>query len=146
MKNSTRHHQGEVVCAVGRCNSDVDPAIGAPLCEHHAKLVFVKVATIYGMSLPPKQKARPVKHAVSPVGTVYIVQHGTRVKIGFTRDLAQRMQYVPHDRIIATFAGRVEAEQALHEKFSHLRTVGEWFKAEPELVGFAEAIGRRKAS
>lgn len=146
MKNVSRFRQGETVCAVGRCVTDVDPAIGAPLCTYHAKLVFAKVAHIYGMVPPERTKARPVQSILSPIGTVYIAQHGDRIKIGFTRNLKERLRAVKVERVIASFPGRIEAERELHERFAHLRTVGEWFVADPELIAYAEALEANKAS
>jgi hypothetical protein len=68
-------------------------------------------------------------------GTVYFIQAGKFVKIGYTRkkDVAARMGELqvgcPHSlRVIATIAGDVHLERDLHRLFRPWRTQGEWFR------------------
>jgi len=49
-------------------------------------------------------------------------------------------------RVCRTFRGTKRDEKALHEKFAHLRMRGEWFRPEPELCDFINAIGREAAA
>ena len=65
------------------------------------------------------------------------------IKIGRAKDVKKRLKALqtahPHElKVIKTFkvkGGKAaqELENSLHQKFDHLRSLGEWFKAEPEL-------------
>lgn len=65
-----------------------------------------------------------------------------RVKIGISHDPDKRMNALQGANggkleIIATFQGDERHEQALHDKFKHLRLNGEWFRLTPEIERFA---------
>lgn len=77
-----------------------------------------------------------------PSGIVYFLSGGDLIKIGFTANTAnvraasvQTMSPVPL-KILGTLLGDLNLERVLHAKFSHLRSHGEWFRAEQELVDF----------
>ncbi len=68
-------------------------------------------------------------------GFVYIIgcDGSSRVKIGKANDVAKRFGSIqrmsPFElRVLAHFPGGFRYEQALHKRFDHLRTYGEWFE------------------
>ena len=73
---------------------------------------------------------------------VYFVRlgEGGPVKIGFTLILKQRLSQLQTSaaeplQVLGTIPGATRAlEKRLHRQFSHLRTSGEWFAAEEELL------------
>jgi hypothetical protein len=84
-------------------------------------------------------RPRPHVHG-KPWGKVYFIQAGAFVKIGWSKDperrLAQLATACPHElTLLGEITGTVLDEQALHRAFAHLRARGEWFHAEPWLVG-----------
>ncbi|MEN6541131.1 GIY-YIG nuclease family protein, partial [Parvibaculum sp.] len=76
-----------------------------------------------------KSKAQPVP----PEDTVYVIRCDYKVKIGYTRNLAQRLHSLrtsnprPID-LLVSFPGTRADEKRLHQKFSDLRFSGEWFR------------------
>lgn len=74
-------------------------------------------------------------------GNVYFITDGVAVKIGFSTFVPSRLdglQGAHHAelRVIAQFIGSPSDEQALHQKFRHLRLRGEWFQPNPEIDAF----------
>src|SRR5580693_1206330 len=72
-------------------------------------------------------------------GFVYFIRRSDEVKIGFTRSISQRIKSLmsgPDDELIllGVVSGSYKTEQEYHARFRHLRTHGEWFKAETELL------------
>lgn len=67
---------------------------------------------------------------------VYYVQFGDRVKIGTTRNLAQRLAALPHDRLLATEPGGRDLEQSRHRQLRASRVAGqrEWFHMTDEVL------------
>lgn len=66
------------------------------------------------------------------VDTVYVIRCGYRVKIGFTKNIAQRLHSLktanhrPID-LLASWPAPQADEKALHARFADLRVSGEWF-------------------
>jgi hypothetical protein len=79
---------------------------------------------------------------------IYFVRadHGI-IKIGTTKNLSVRLfdlcaenrQYLG---VLAVMDGERPEEQALHERFAHLRLHGEWFSPTQELLDFIETEGK----
>lgn len=74
---------------------------------------------------------------------VYFVQRGldSAVKIGFTRDLRQRMHSLRATQpapvvLLGTVPGGEALEQSFHSEFSQARIEGEWFAWHPRLARF----------
>ncbi len=66
------------------------------------------------------------------VDTVYVIRCGYRVKIGFTKNLAQRLHSLKTANhrpieLLASWPAPQSDEKALHERFADLRVSGEWF-------------------
>jgi uncharacterized protein YozE (UPF0346 family) len=83
----------------------------------------------------------------NPTGSVYFVQRGEAgpIKIGFSTDVDARikeLQTGSDERLILlgrVFAGR-RVEHAIQQQFKHLWIQGEWYKNDPELLGFIRVI------
>lgn len=80
---------------------------------------------------------------------IYFARSGATVKIGRSIDPPQRLRELQTTHagelvLLATVAGHVALEGALHQRFAHLRTRanGEWFRLEPDLIAFIHAIQR----
>jgi hypothetical protein len=71
---------------------------------------------------------------------VYYVRFRDRIKIGYTRNLSERLAVLPHDEVLALEIGDREVEQMRHRQFAHLNEHGEWFRDAPELRAHAAKI------
>lgn len=89
------------------------------------------------------------KTSLSPQnGVVYFIQslEGGLIKIGKAQNLKKRfaniqsMSPVPL-KILAVVAGYHEAEIKLHQRFAHLRSHGEWFHPNKELLDYIRQHG-----
>lgn len=74
-------------------------------------------------------------------GTVYFLEAGGFIKIGFSSAVKRRIQALatgsPHDAVlIGTMRGNVATEKALHAQFDAYRRRGEWFEKGPALMEF----------
>jgi T5orf172 domain len=69
------------------------------------------------------------------------------IKIGTTIRLSERLKKLAAEygeglEVLAVTEGDRDIEQELHERFSYLRRVGEWFEPGDDLVGFIVAEGK----
>jgi hypothetical protein len=90
----------------------------------------------------PKKTRRKAAEPRGP-GHVYFVEAGDFIKIGFTTDWQRRIPTIQISsasplRLLTLVQGDHDLEAALHNKFSHLRQRGEWFRKAPELISFIE--------
>ena len=88
---------------------------------------------------PPKMLAKP------RTGTVYFAQAGTRLKIGFSDNLARRLKAIqtgcPYPvQIRHLLKGDENLERAIHAKFWRSRATGEWFKLTAGLNRFVDEL------
>lgn len=72
---------------------------------------------------------------------VYFIRraHDDFIKIGFSRHPERRMRALSlaagmRMALLGSVAGGHGLEQALHARFEHLRTVGEWFRPDDDLL------------
>jgi hypothetical protein len=79
--------------------------------------------------------------------SVYFIQdEGGDIKIGFSEENPHRRLRTfrtgnPRElTLLVTIPGGAAEEKALHERFKDLRGRGEWFKPDPRLLGFIEAL------
>lgn len=80
-------------------------------------------------------------------GVVYFIQ-GTAIpliKIGIANNVVSRLYSLqsgsPDElRLLTTQPGGGLVEKTLHDRFSHLRVRGEWFRPEPELIEYIESV------
>lgn len=97
-----------------------------------------------GPAIPP---ARPASPREARPAVVYFLKAGKRIKIGTTRDLHTRISAIRNAspepvELLATMPGSRDEEKDLHQRFSHLRTHGEWFRAEAELILFINSLAK----
>lgn len=88
------------------------------------------------------------------VGAIYYVSFGTDgpIKIGFVDgfgSLSERLRGLqtacPYDIVLlATKAGSMADERALHERFARKRLRGEWFDRSADLMRHINGVTRRK--
>jgi hypothetical protein len=78
-------------------------------------------------------------------GTVYYVQVGELVKIGFSVSLKTRLaSYPPNRRLLATEPGGWDLEGQRHGQFRSLLRYGkEWFAPGPELIDHINTLRRQ---
>lgn len=84
----------------------------------------------------------------SKPGTIYFIECGEFIKIGFTYSLDQRIRAMqssnPFDlKILHKMRGTIGREAEILAKFKDLRHRGEWFRKTPELLAFIEKLKRR---
>lgn len=77
--------------------------------------------------------------------SVYFAAAGDRIKIGWSRKVANRIAQLQTGNpepvmLLATMPGGVSKERELHRRFAHARLAGEWFTATPDLVDFIGAL------
>lgn len=82
-------------------------------------------------------------------GFVYFVSDGRAIKIGFSERPDKRLTGLQVNTpntltILATVPAAVMDELSVQRRFEHLRVRGEWFRMEPELLEFIEAVKQRK--
>lgn len=83
---------------------------------------------------------------------IYFIGTQTHVKIGYVGDpkrLEARLKALQTGNpqpltLLATMPGNRSDELALHRRWNHLRTSGEWFKLTPELHTFIQHERREK--
>ena len=65
-----------------------------------------------------------------------------RVKIGYTTDLEKRIKALQTSeplRLVGFMRNASpEREKEIHDRFSHLRAIGEWFEGSPEIANYLE--------
>jgi hypothetical protein len=66
--------------------------------------------------------------------TVYYMRLGNRCKIGWTKNLARRIEQVQPEELLATEPGGHKHEIMRHVQFDDYHVVGEWFRYEGFLV------------
>lgn len=86
--------------------------------------------------------------------TVYFLKRFQFVKIGYAEDVCKRIRDINRGsaiipgmvcvpvKLLATIPGGYAKEQALHQRFRHLRVAGEWFVRTAELERFINGIER----
>lgn len=85
-------------------------------------------------------------------GEVYFVQAGDDgpIKIGFAVDFKARFATMRTDspldlRLLGRLDGTAQDEKRLHQTFAELRIRGEWFRADPRLLGYIAGACKRAA-
>jgi len=126
-----------------------------PLCKSHAESLrvqfrterdkgFVKAKTMF------VDKVWRERETFRNSSSVYFIQAGRRVKIGQSRDPQTRLLSIrggystkkpeglntSRAKLLGTEPGGLAREKELHEKFAHIRVVGEWFDHTPELKAY----------
>lgn len=71
---------------------------------------------------------------------VYYVERDGLVKIGTSTQVEQRVKAL-RGRLLAVEPGGHNRESQLHERFEHLRVMGEWHRPEPDLLDHIATLG-----
>lgn len=145
MKRTPNHppHLAIALCAFEDC-TDRATYHGTPLCREHAAQVWKTVGDnesetylqlVRGDVRPPATDVKRKRYLSNRPGTIYYLQVGDRVKIGFTTDLYRRMmQYPPNSTLLATHPGTPMVEKEMHQDFRrHLADGREWFHPNADL-------------
>ena len=81
-----------------------------------------------------REAAMAAKSApTAPRDTIYFVQCGYHIKIGYTKTLQSRLATIQTSNVheielLASFDGTKAGERQLHEQFKEHRVRGEWFR------------------
>lgn len=92
-------------------------------------------------------EARRLPPTVGAWCYIYFAQSGDAVKIGRAVDPCQRVRDLQTAHagelvLLAAVAGHQSLEGAIHTRFAHLRTRGEWFRLDENLVAFIDLVQR----
>lgn len=153
-------------CVVAACFVAPSIATPIPLCSLHAaevlhaygahRLVAERELLLAKAIVTPEQErlidnAQAVARDSIAKGThpcvVYFILNGTRVKIGFTKNLLGRLESfgLRRDHVLLLLDGDVELERALHIKFGELRIDGtEWFELNADVLRFVAIKDRQR--
>lgn len=119
-----------------------------PLCDAHLRVAYDYQTGLLNGSDPTfslyteePQPNRP-QPKDSSHGTVYYVQVGAHIKIGWTRDLDKRMRaYPPNSQLLAAQPGTRQDETKMHRRFAAHRTHGrEWYAPVPSILHHIEQV------
>ena len=94
--------------------------------------------------------AQPGRKARSARGNVYFIRAGENVKIGFSRDVSQRLAqlqtFFPFPlELLASLPGSALTERQMHRRFKCSRVTGEWFRLTPDIAAFVDENNVRTA-
>lgn len=120
-----------------------------PLCTAHTKVAHdyqrrngdvdyvVRCSIEVPENTPPK-----IEPKATTDGTVYYVQVGGHIKIGWTSNLERRMKdYAPNSQLLAVHSGTRADEAKMHKRFATARTHGrEWYAPVPSLLHHIEQM------
>jgi hypothetical protein len=75
----------------------------------------------------------------------YFISDGAAIKIGYSKQPGIRIASLQTGtsariEVLLVVPESVISEVAAHAKFDHLRIRGEWFKSDPEILGFIDGI------
>jgi hypothetical protein len=142
-----RPHEVVLHCCFPECHAPVtDQLERMPLCTAHCLTVHRRVAKRLAPEEIQKwlasrgQFKMPAMPSPSARGYVYFIRLGNRVKIGYSRNPVERFKDLPVEEVLAIIPGSEVDERTNLLRFAHLRITGEWFKAAPELLKYAESL------
>lgn len=72
---------------------------------------------------------------------IYFIQHTDFIKIGYTKEIHKRLNQLQVScpvklKVLGLIPGTFEDESKHHIMFEHLRSHGEWFSADQEIIDF----------
>lgn len=76
---------------------------------------------------------------------VYYLKFADRIKIGFSRNLGQRLIAIPHDELLTVEPGARMVEARRHKQFAEHRIIGEWFAMAPALLEHVAQLQAKQA-
>jgi hypothetical protein len=136
---------------------------GIPLCDTHARMVASRIdiiderrrkeptfsgevkllmETVARRDAEIARLREPVKRTAPTDGTVYFLQIGGHIKIGWASDLSKRMrQYPPNALLLAAHPGTRKDELRLHKMFAVHRSHGrEWYPLVPVILDHIKRV------
>lgn len=87
----------------------------------------------------------PTVRTLELIGFTYFIRVGRSIKIGAATNFKHRLQalqtaHVKPLKVLAVVPASMADEYAVHQLFAHLRTRGEWFRADRELLIFIDGL------
>jgi hypothetical protein len=128
------------------CGDPVEERAKEDICERHDHEIHWRVqkATIAAIHSSDEWKAMMARPPRDPRDRehVYYVRVADRVKIGFSRNVYDRVASIPCDELLAVEPGGRPLEQMRHKQFAALRIYRnrEWFRHEGELRSHVEML------
>jgi hypothetical protein len=122
------------------CEAPSIPGCPVPLCVKHLGRVYTFANDHIEQArqaVSTRQRKIGAKTKAITTGSVYIIRFDSRIKIGFSTNVRQRMYNLHPDEVLAIVPGTMLDEQRVHRRFEALRITGEWFRSAPDLLQFA---------
>ena len=116
--------------------------VSFPLCAKHVYDVYSRVAEAKARPKVEHAPVRPPRRVTGALGLVYFMQFGPNVKIGFTRNLKERVKNLRPDKVLGVMDGTTKDERALHAKFGPHWIDGEYFRLTSDIMEFIESNAR----
>lgn len=130
-------------CCWPECEEQAWLAIGLPICQKHAARVHLAVDDLVPKTAAA-QRVVQTRATLAECGTVYFMQYGELIKIGFTTDLPSRLYKIRglgvRGKVLATMPGTRRDEKALQMRFGEHWEHGEYFRPVPPITEFVEAL------
>lgn len=138
-------HRSAICCWPG-CHSPLMSEF--PLCTTHIRVAYDYQIGRIGPVGPTFRfydevpATEPQRDKPSKDGTVYYVQVGAHIKIGWASDLTKRMRaYPPNSQLLAAEPGTRQDEARMHRRFAAHRTHGrEWYAPVPSILHHIEQV------
>lgn len=94
---------------------------------------------------PLTQWRSPTVRALELIGFTYFIRVGASIKIGAATNFKRRLEalqvaHVKPLEVLLVVPAAMADEYAVHQLFAHLRTRGEWFRADRELLNFIDGL------
>lgn len=142
------------------CDRPSLPDAPFPICIKHAGLLLRylnnytpatqddRIILAVRMMEQHREQETERKRINPPIETVYYVQVGNRIKIGYTTSLANRVRaYPPGSRLLAYEPGGLALEAQRHAQFGADLDAGrEWFRPSEPLLAHIEQIKAAQAA
>lgn len=99
----------------------------------------------HGLRPMPRGRCTKVHTYGPPKSHIYFIQCGEQVKVGVSHNPQIRLKHLQaHSPFPLTLIGSILAEEYLeatiHRRFAHCRLHHEWFRLEPDLRAFIQAL------
>lgn len=134
-------------CVWPKCAAPIRDWPQLHLCNAHVRVVVDNASPVLPdipvISAVKEPAPEPPKRKTPPRdGSIYYVQVGAHIKLGWTSDLTGRMrQYPPNSVLLAVEPGTRADETRLHKKFAVWRSHGrEWYPLVPVLLDHIKRV------
>lgn len=156
-------------CTFNHCYADASDRYGLPLCDTCAETIAERVDHINQTQREPsgpqqekiwhlEEQVRQLTLTIEALrrplpapapeppkqGTIYYLQVGPHIKLGWTANLHARMRkFPPNSKLLATHPGTRKDELKLHKRFAVWRSHGrEWYPLVPVLLDHINRVVR----